>query len=889
MDAKISVLLSIKKLQDLLLLDEARTNNPWLRIQVQTAIDNLQSFKQILKDAEDHEASSGDSLDDQRTAQLLQAVYSVEMAADTLFIRRRELQEIRNSSEHGCKPFKSFKSFRRQVVFTKKMKKFNDEVRRLVGMLGDASGGQQSQHQGRTSGFCLEEETHHVIGLEQQINELLIQLIAKQDQDTQVITVVGEGGSGKTTLATAVYNRVDVKRHFTHRAWVRINPSAYKSRDVLVDILKQFDQDQSVVLTAFSDETLIQWLTKLLKRTRFLIVLEDVETPQVWESLQAALSSSSSQGGRIVVTTRNANGLQTSDSVIELRRLNEEESWALFLNKVRLSEDELNNSDLISFKEQIVSICGGLPSAIVLLGGLLSTKGKSPKEWSRILTMLVNKDIMALSYQNLPSRVKPCFVYMAIFPRGFDIPVRRLIHLWCAEGFMTPPDGEEIDPESTAELCFEELVIRNMIQVKWKLDGSPKTCCMPRVLFDVFSPKAEAVGFFNTQLHSSPEESNFAVRRQAAYLGIKNSPSSSFLDFQNLRSYIAFDTRTRGTPAREIGMFLNKIINNKGYGFLYALDLEGVYKPKLSQVVGKLFCLHYLGLRSTFLDSLPTGVESLSCLETLDLRHTNIKEIHISEAKNLRYLYLPPDYSVAYFYQFNLHTLWGLQIRFSNDNVSFRHMTRLRKLQVTCLSGSIGFDGIAAGVSQLINLQTLKLISVPKRSDEYISERLMTMHQKLQDLYLLGRLVQKSVIDIGLPPNLRKLTLSLSQLEEDPMPVLGQLHHLNILRLLADSYVGQQITCHSTGFPKLHVLKLCKLRVREWTVEEGAMPCLKQLEIKDCNNLEPPQGLLQKLTTLRELALTNMSREFGAAVQQSFQCRDVYIINKTYPSSSLQE
>ncbi|KAJ0008275.1 hypothetical protein Pint_29239 [Pistacia integerrima] len=81
----------------------------------------------------------------------------------------------------------------------------------------------------------------------------------------------------------------------------------------------------------------------------------------------------------------------------------------------------------------------------------------------------------------------------------------------------------------------------------------------------------------------------------------------------------------------------------------------------------------------------------------------------------------------------------------------------------------------------------------------------------------------------------------MSQLFDDPMPILGQLTHL-----------------------KLWVLpSLCG-----WTIEKGAMPVLKELEIRYCRNLKKLEGL-NNVTSLRELILTNMKEEFSAEVKKS--------------------
>ncbi|KAK0597707.1 hypothetical protein LWI29_027861 [Acer saccharum] len=101
---------------------------------------------------------------------------------------------------------------------------------------------------------------------------------------------------------------------------------------------------------------------KLLDGTGFLIVPDDVNTSEVWETLLVPICSSSSQsGGRIIVTTRDSGIFprQNTYSALHLGRLNEEESWRLFSNKVQITEDELNNSELITFKDQILNICGG--------------------------------------------------------------------------------------------------------------------------------------------------------------------------------------------------------------------------------------------------------------------------------------------------------------------------------------------------------------------------------------------------------------------------------------------------------------------------------------------------------------------------------------------------
>ncbi|KAL5748965.1 hypothetical protein ACOSP7_026001 [Xanthoceras sorbifolium] len=153
--------------------------------------------------------------------------------------------------------------------------------------------------------------------------------------------------------------------------------------------------------------------------------------------------------------------------------LNEEDSWELLSRKafpernptVRLPPwtEELG--------KQIVRKCGGLPLAIVVLGGLLSRKQATYSEWLKVLQSVQWQltqdpakcvDILNLSYQELPYYLKSCFLYVGLFPEDYEISARRLILLWVAERFVQPRGRESM--EDVAEDYLEELIGRSMIQ-----------------------------------------------------------------------------------------------------------------------------------------------------------------------------------------------------------------------------------------------------------------------------------------------------------------------------------------------------------------------------------------------------------------------------------------
>lgn len=468
-------------------------------------------------------------------------------------------------------------------------------------------------------------------------------------------------------------------------------------------------------------------------------------------------------------------------------------------------------------------------------------------------------DLFVKDYNGLRIDLKPLLLYLALFPKDEDIPVRRLLRLWVAEGFVKQPF-----PEDLVQKHFDELVDQRIIQITMlRSDNSPRKCRLVPLLHDYLSPKAQDLGLFYIPRdleHFDDAAGSFGVRRLVHHMTTTGVLPTTIFDPSLLRSFLSFNRPRKDTSAKEVRPLLGRIIK-RGICLLRVLDLEGVNKPTLPENLGQLTLLKYLGLRGTNLDSLPESVGDLSHLETLDVKHTEVSlPDSIWKLKNLRHLNLnnirlamPPSSSLT------LLTLWGLVL---DDKISVNESLGMLlnlqelgiKFQLSTTTQGVLLDWIA----KLVKLQSLRLISVDGRSHalELVLKPLVKLVQ-LSHLNLHGILERLPAAN-EFPPTVKVLTLSNSQLNNDPMETLEQLPCLMVLRLLKKSFMGKKMVCHRGGFKKLEVLKLWVTELEEWEVEEEAMESLKQIDIRCCHKLKNiPSRLLLK-RSLENIILTGM-------------------------------
>ncbi|KAK7356548.1 hypothetical protein VNO80_15822 [Phaseolus coccineus] len=735
-----------------------------------------------------------------------------------------------------------------------------------------------------------------MVGVDEEVGFLMAQLLSGEKHRC-ITSIVGSKGTGKTKLARFIYKSKAVVCHFDCVIWV--TPSS-----TVEGLKNKIAKRAAKIIMGGEDDTTEVVLTTLANK-KHLIVVDGVQTPHLLDTLREAIPDRLT-ASRFLLTTRNAVVAQRAGSrssfLHHLRLLDDQNSWILFTQKLSLKLD--SEPKLQDVGKKIVAKCGGLPLEILKMSKLLSRKDVSVEEWAKVLEQSNEgqnlwSETLDTVNTNLPSYLRRCLFYFQVFPADFEIPVRRLVALWVAEGLVLPGGDQELPPELVAERYLTELIDLNMVQIaQSKPNGKVKTCRFPNGLRQIFKSTESRIPEVGTSTDFEAVPVYSRIRRVADHLEVKDiwhkhihgnsNPSSGDYDslrtyYQSVFSFMSFDTRQGSKPGKEIGNFLNLCIWNNCLLQLRVLDLEGVYKPNLPKDIAKLSRLSYLGLRWTYLESLSSSITSLLQLQTLDLKHTyvqtlpssiwkmKLRHLFLSESNRTRFPPKPIGINIGSSL-YDLQTLWGV---FVDEETPVKggldKLVNITKLGITCQSKSSQqeamesqLDAVADWIVKLQYLQSLRLKSKDKQGRPWkIHLKFLQHHTNLTDLYLLGCL-STPLNQLFLPPTLAVLTLSHSKLVDDPMQILKDAPNLRSLSLLAESYLGRTIFCESESFSQLRVLRVWKLeQLEEWNIEQKALPSLRQLEIRLCPLMKVLPDGLKHVNSLIELKLTNMSMEIN--------------------------
>ncbi|XP_021753441.1 putative disease resistance protein At1g50180 [Chenopodium quinoa] len=744
----------------------------------------------------------------------------------------------------------------------------------------------------------------NIIGRDKDMDEVVGKLTKKEGT---VVSICGDAGVGKTFLAKKIFDKKEIRKHFEAFAWAYVS-SPCQSSAVQQDLLSSLTSKSKEQISQMTDDELKTELLKVLRKSKCFIVLDGVWGNEVWDRLKKSFPFASlDNGSKLLITNQLEEVAEHVDPrayICRLEPLDANQSKQLLEEKLKIVEnnppDKSDQTDPRGIKDNVLKFCKGLPLLISVLGGVLATK-KTLKDWedvNKYISSYLTEDhqqvpswkrILELSYYDLPFQLKPSFLYLGYFPTNLEIPAKKIIRLWEAEGLVSSSDDETSEDtlEDVAEHCLAELVERSLVQVGSRgLTGKVKTFLVHNLMRDLCMTKATQgnllsivkVGSEENQAEGKSSKSRKAsklekkkFRRLAIYYSGKSSDKlpGDYDQARHIRSLLFFNTLSSDDVLIPLkGLLLRKAFNR--YKLLRVLDIENIEMHSLPDEVGFLIHLRYLSIRGSWVSSLPSSIKNLRCLQTLDLRVLSFVHVRIPDVlwklERLLHLYLPSKL-------FNLrHEAANLQLKglrsletlsnFGNkcraeDVVELYNLRRF--FSSDFLSDDNSIKPLLSPTSKLKHLERVSL----KLEGHILKGYSQTLaSRRLRKLWVRGE-VEQPIKDIKFPEKLTRLSLHYTKFQSDPMEVLEKLISLKKLSLKHDSYTGVDMKCSSFYFKELEYLTLKGLEsLNVWIVEAKAMPKLSHLKINGCQKLEVLPDGLRFVENLQELAISFMPCSF---------------------------
>ncbi|KAG1361079.1 putative disease resistance protein RGA4 [Cocos nucifera] len=842
--------------------------------------------------------------------ELKDVMYDADDIIDRCMIEGRRLLEDHPSESAVRRPlslFSCFSCIRFRHEIGKKIKELNDRLKEIQEDRSMLPALEYTNQGARGTGVNPRQTVSIVIKsdivgteIEGATQSLVESLITGDNKKYRVLGIVGMGGIGKTTLASHIFNDERIKENFSMRVWACVSQEFSETR-----LLKQIIRGAGGSYgEAETKEELVCFLSSILSQ-RFFMVLDDVWEKDVWEHLLRYAVENATAGGRILITTRDANLARNIRAEIHhVDKMDTDSGWKL-LCKLVFGDDDEEEEEISSLKEigvQIVEKCDGLPLAIKVIAGVLRSKERSNLEWNEVLKSEVWSmsqleeqlpRALFLSYEYLPSHLKQCFLYCSLFLEDHQMDQDELIHYWVAEGFVRRAQGDAT-MEDLAEDYYRELITRNLLRPI--LDGTRCT------IHDLLRSLAR-----------------FLMHDESIFLGDEQSPNANPL------------SKPRRLSMVNAGEILEVPDVIKQQKCLRTLLVWSNYKTKMmikNELFENLRYLRVANLSNTRLESLPDSVGDLLHLRYLNLNRTEIKELpeSIGRLVNLEMLNLSGCGSlhalpkaITKLYNLKCLRLESAPLTHVPKGIGkLQHLNHLEGFVVGHEDGRDAQDDEGCGLEELQSLSQLRFLEINRleraqpsgasvlanshflrtlileceppegeeeaiaiqRNDKIYNELSprSTHLRKLEICNFIGTgflsWMMSPCLDISFP-NLMKVVLSdcYSCPQLPPLGLLPQLKFLSIERAGAIKAIGPEFllgpraSSAATSFPKLEELYFYHMvNWEEWSfgMMEGVgeerrgapnklLPRLGKLILYHCPKLRalPPLGLLPELRSLK--------------------------------------
>ncbi|KAJ4748332.1 Disease resistance protein (CC-NBS-LRR class) family [Rhynchospora pubera] len=694
-------------------------------------------------------------------------------------------------------------------------------------------------------------------------------LIGPGTDPLAIISILGESGSGKTKLTRKIFNGDEVQTYFKIRTWISL-PLKYLVTDILIEIYKkveiQVPQEKEVRSNVGND--ICELVMDELGDGRYLLVLDGLASITDWNSIKMALPDLRN-GSRVVLILRSdCNGVDQfvhqSHLTLEVKRLDEEMSKILFLNRVFRTNSNPSWFDENTYGKDVFALTQGLPLAIVILAGLLRSK-ESQAQWDYEFKQLKDEKIiraldriLAMSFDDLPHSLKSCFLYLGALAETKLHDGNKLVRLWISEGFIKPMKGKTL--EEIGQQHLKEMVSRCLVELVDKdAQGDVQLISVHGPVQAFAQSEAQEANFFTIH-HNLDVLAPSTVRRLSVenhtdkYVPLKTS-------FPKLRSLICNfaeqqgNTKVSAPQTNQQSHTLRFLLASK---FLRVVDLQGLRLESLPNEVGSMIHLRYLGVKNCGLKQLPASIGNLMYLQTFDVQNTDASNINEEfwNIPTLRHIFTykmkPPITLKSKDY---LQTLHGIDCSSWNTALLEKAMN-LRSLELEGLSNS-HMEALLVALRKLqllvhLRLKCSEVASIPSGIFN------ISILRQIQSLEIDGKL-EKAQGENSMHsysstlPNLTKLILRNSYMCQEFISMLAKFPRLSFLSLQYFSYSGKELVFPENGFRGLVELHLYLDKLEDWGIENFVMPKLAKLYFWQCKSMKMVPDGMKDLRNLKEL------------------------------------
>ncbi|KAL0385169.1 UNVERIFIED_CONTAM: putative late blight resistance proteinR1A-10 [Sesamum radiatum] len=679
----------------------------------------------------------------------------------------------------------------------------------------------------------LDRKKSKILGFDDELIKLKT-LLTKDTSVLQVVSIFGMAGIGKTALANEVYIDPLVQHYFDCSAFVSIGQK-YELREILLGILAHIDPGVDR-RCAESDEELGRYLYRSLEERRYLVVLDDVWNAKLWFELKRFFPGNT-KGSRIVLTTRLETvafyATNSRKYLLRMRFLSEKESWHL-LRETVFGEEHSCPPQFVEAGKKIAEKCKGLQLAIIEVGKQLSKAERTLEFWNEVglaekenpVFNPANEEISKVlysSYKQLPEYLKVCFLYIGIFPHNYEISASKLIHLWCAEGFVE----ENWPSKDFARRCLQELVLTNVVLARQQGSmGQIKTCKVHFVFRYLCVREARKNKFFQVIDHYGNQgidsQRRLCIHNNCLF-GIKDV-YKSMASSSNARSLLCVGPHHPYPVPVCLGFGLLKILDALTIRF-YGFPIEVV----------KLVQLRYLAF--TYNGKLPASVSKLQNLQYL-IVHQYLTILPFGGSRP----YLPMEI-------WTMQELKHLQVMGTDLPAPSSEGACLPNLStLLCISAHSCSKEVLGRIPNLKNLG-IQIELTADAVEPLCCFDHLTYRRRLESLkcVILNpnprlRVVVPAGPCSAFPSGLRKLTLSGLGFPWKNMDTIAELENLQVLKLRCHAFRGPVWDASNCEFKQLKFLLLEDIDLKR--LHRADFPWLEHLIIRHCYKLkEIPRGI----------------------------------------------